>query len=86
MLAKETNSYSRTHPIQAKYAAKAGEPYKIYLHAEIAALIKAKGKGYKIKIERYNASGKPLLAAPCPICMLAIQTAGIELIEHTVGI
>jgi len=84
-LAKSTNSYSRTHPVQAKYAAKAGEPYKIYLHAEIAALVKAKGKGFKIKVERYNTSGEPLLAAPCPICMMAIRAAGIELIEHTVG-
>jgi tRNA(Arg) A34 adenosine deaminase TadA len=86
VLSKESNSYIKTHPEQAKYAAKAGEPYKVFLHAEIAALIKAKGKGYKIKVERYNANGKPLLAAPCPICMMAIQSAGIVLIEHTVGV
>jgi tRNA(Arg) A34 adenosine deaminase TadA len=56
----------------------------VYLHAEIAALVKARGKGYKIKIERYNKHGEPMLAAPCPICLAAIKEAGIQLVEHTV--
>lgn len=83
ILSKATNSYVKSHPIQAKYATLHGEPYKIYLHAEIAALVKAKGKGYKIVIERYNKEGKPMLAAPCPICAAAIKAAGIERIEYT---
>ena len=78
------NSYSKTHPLQYHYAAKAKQPEKIYLHAEIAALIKAKKKGYRITIERYNKQGKPMLAAPCPICLLAIKEAGIEIVQHTV--
>jgi deoxycytidylate deaminase len=54
----------------------------VYLHAEIAAIIKAKGKGYKIKIERYSNKGKPLPSKPCPICELAIKEAGIKVVSY----
>lgn len=80
-----TNSYTKTHPRQAEMAAKCGYHYKVYLHAEIAALVRCKSDGYKIKIERYNKSGDPLLAKPCEICELAIKEAGIKYIEYTVG-
>ena len=83
LVAKATNSYCKTHPLQAKYANQCGEPYKLWQHAEIAALVKSKGKGYKIVIERYNASGKPMLAAPCPICQRAIAASDIKLVEYT---
>jgi tRNA(Arg) A34 adenosine deaminase TadA len=59
------------------------EPYKSFLHAEIACLIKAKGRGYKLVVERYNKLGKPMLAMPCPICQEAIRIAGIKRIEYT---
>jgi tRNA(Arg) A34 adenosine deaminase TadA len=84
VVSKATNSYLKTHPLQAKYACKCGEPYKQYLHAEVLALIRAKGKGYKIHVERYNREGKPLLAMPCPICMLAIREAGIQVVSFTI--
>ena len=77
------NSYLKTHPYQAMLAHKCHLPDKVYLHAEVAALVKARGKGYKIKIERYSKQGKPLLAAPCPICSLAIDLSGIEVVEFT---
>jgi tRNA(Arg) A34 adenosine deaminase TadA len=79
------NSYIKTHPLQAKLACRCGQPEKVYLHAEIAALVKARGRGYKIKVERFNKSGDPMLAAPCPICTLAIEMAGIEIVEFTTG-
>ncbi len=34
------NSYIKTHPLQAKLACRCGQPEKVYLHAEIAALVK----------------------------------------------
>ncbi len=81
------NSYTKTHPIQAHYAKMAGGRFveKIYLHAEIAAIIKAKGEGdaYKIKIERYSKDGSPRNAKPCPVCELAIKEAGISFVEYT---
>jgi deoxycytidylate deaminase len=83
-LSSATNSYSITHPLQAKYAAKVGHQHRIYLHAEIAAIIKAKKKQiHKIKVERYDSKGNPKLAAPCPICQEAIRIANIKFVEYT---
>lgn len=79
------NSYEKSHPKQAHYAARMGEPYKFFLHAEIAALVKCRGKPYKIMIERKDKAGNNRLAKPCGICELAIKEAGIKFVEYTVG-
>lgn len=87
ILSTAFNDYHTTHPLQAWYARRAGvgHEHRIYLHAEIAAIIKAKNKNiYKIKIERYDKNGNPKLAAPCPICQLAIKQANIKFVEHTI--
>ena len=79
------NSYSKTHPIQSHFARLAGLPEKTFLHAEVAALLKAKGKNiHKIKVERYDSEGNPVNAAPCPICRLAIKSWGVSYVEHTI--
>lgn len=80
------NSYVKTHPLQAKYAKRVGEPHKVHLHAEIAAIVKCKNlnKAYKISVFRFNKQGKPMMAKPCPICMSAIKAANISEIEWTV--
>lgn len=85
VLAKEKNSYSKSHPLQAKYAAKVGLDNKIYLHAEIAAIIKANKTGipYSIFVERYDKFGNPACAKPCPICNLFIAENGIKIVEYT---
>lgn len=77
------NSYTKTHPLQYKYALRTKQPFKQMLHAEILAIIRAKGKGYKLSVERFNKKGDPVLAKPCPICMLAIKEANIKVIEYT---
>ena len=78
------NSYAKSHPIQKHFADLVGMPQKEYLHAEIAAIIRAKDKQiFRIKIERYNSNGNPVSAKPCPICMNAIRAYGIKIIEHT---
>lgn len=79
------NSYTKTHPLQFKYAAKTGQPYKQFLHAEIHAIVKCVdlSKAYKIVVYRYDNNGNPAVAKPCEICMSAIKAAGIKLIEHT---
>lgn len=73
--------------MQARYAEQAGEPHKITLHAEIAAIVKCRNldRAYKISVFRYNKKGNPLLAKPCPICMSAIQKTKIRDIEWTVN-
>ena len=69
------NSYVKTHPLQAKYAAEMGEDYKVFLHAEIHAITKLKdiNKAHKMVIFRYSEDGKPALAKPCKICSQAIR-------------
>lgn len=86
VLSKATNNYLKSHPIQAKYAEKVNLPQKSFLHAEVLAIIRALKVGvpYKIKVERHNKHGHPLLAKPCPICELAIKEAGIKIIEFTI--
>lgn len=79
------NSYVKTHPIQAQYALQAGLPHKQFLHAEIAAIIKCRDidKAYKIFVSRWDKNGNPVLAKPCPVCMTAIKSTKIKVIEHT---
>lgn len=85
VIAVGKNSYSKTHPMQAEYAIKNGLPSKVFLHAEIAALVKCRETPYRIKIERYDKKGNPKLAKPCPICEMAILESGIKIVEHTIG-
>jgi tRNA(Arg) A34 adenosine deaminase TadA len=79
------NSYVKTHPLQAKFANEVGLGEKIFLHAEIDALVRLKDwkKAHKIVVTRFGNSGEPLLAKPCPVCQRAIEMAGINYIEHT---
>lgn len=78
-----TNSYHKTHPTQAYYASKSDNANRIFLHAEIDAIVKCKGKADAIYIARLGNSGKPRLAKPCDICRRAIRDLGIEKIVHT---
>ena len=79
------NSYSCTHPLQAKYAVKVGLKDKVYLHAEISALSRLKRfhKPHRIVVERYKDDGSPALAKPCPVCQEAINAYGIPIVEFT---
>lgn len=78
------NSYDKTHPVQKYFAEKAGKPECEFLHAEIDAILKAKGAHiHTLVIERHNKEGQPLNAAPCPICQEAIKAYGIIKVRHT---
>jgi deoxycytidylate deaminase len=79
------NSYIKSHPVQARHAKRVGCEHNIYLHAEIAAIIKCSDitRAYKIFISRYSSSGEQVLAKPCKICMSAISATPIKIIEHT---
>lgn len=82
------NSYSKTHPHQAALAKKAGLPDKVYLHAEVLALLRAQGKNlkvHKLVIKRYKRDGTPGNAKPCPVCEEAIRLAGVKVVEYTTG-
>ena len=85
VISRGENSYWKTHPMQVKTAREVGREEAIFLHAEIAALVRLKdwSKAHKIVIERYSEDGRPLLAKPCEICEHALKKAGIQIIEHT---
>lgn len=86
VLSTANNSYSKTHPLQARFARDVGKPDSIFLHAEIAALIRLNNscKPHKITVERYHKNGSPANARPCRICEKAIKHYGIKYIEYTV--
>ena len=78
------NSYIKTHPLQASIASSVSLDKKIYLHAEIDAIIRAKGtRIHKLFIFRLGKSNQFLNAAPCPICTKAIALYGIKKVIHT---
>lgn len=79
------NSYIKTHPLMAEASALVGRPSRIYLHAEIAALVKLKdwSKAHKMVVTRYLKDGTPANATPCASCQLMLKKAGIKLVEHT---
>ncbi len=87
ILSKATNDYRKSHPIQAHFAKLSGNPEAVYLHAEIAALLRCSDDRppHHIKIERYKKDGSPGLAKPCKACELALKAYGVKLITYTVG-
>lgn len=83
------NTYTRTHPQQARWAERRGVPHKQCLHAEIrAAIMLAKsGKANSAKflyVAAVSTSGNILCAKPCVVCqmMLDEQFPNIE-VFHT---
>lgn len=85
VLTTGSNSYSKTHPLQSKFAVVTGLCDKIFLHAEISALSKLKKhhQPYRIVVERYKEDGSSALAKPCVICTAAIEAHGISHVEYT---
>lgn len=83
LLSVGKNNYAKTHPMQAAFGKKSGKPNAIYLHAEVAALLKSREPVYKLVVIRYDSKGNPALAKPCKACQLAIKKFGVKRIEHT---
>ena len=83
LLSVGRNSYTKTHPLQAQLGRRAGKPNSIYLHAELAALLKAREQVWKLVVLRYDKEGKPVLAKPCPSCKLAIKQFQVKQVEYT---
>lgn len=84
LLSCATNSYDKTHPLQKYFAEKVGHNEKIYLHAEIAAILRAKDRPiHRLHVFRYGANGETLLAKPCPVCTEAIKAFGIKEVYYS---
>lgn len=85
VLAKATNNYTKSHPMQAKFAQQVGQPDRIFLHAELAALVKLKrnDRPVRVVVERYMRNGQPANAKPCPVCEAALKHWGVSKVEYT---
>lgn len=83
------NSYTKTHPMQARYAKLAGPSYTAhnyaYKHAEIDAIIRCEelDKAYRIEVIRVRKDGSFGSACPCEACKIAISRTNIKIIVHT---
>jgi tRNA(Arg) A34 adenosine deaminase TadA len=83
IISQATNSYNKTHPLQKEYADKVNRPTKIFLHAEIAALVKCRHIPHTIYVSRFFRDGKMALAKPCPVCEMALREAGVKKVIYT---
>jgi deoxycytidylate deaminase len=85
VITQAVNQDTKSHPIQAKFAHMVGLHEKIYLHAEMSALVRCKSDADTIVVVRLGGhSGHELRnAKPCPICQLAIKEFGVEHIYYT---
>ncbi len=80
------NNDYKSHPRQAWWAQRVGLDEKIYLHAEMACLIKAREAADTIVVVRLGGhDGKSLRnSKPCPICEPALRYAGIKHVYYSV--
>jgi tRNA(Arg) A34 adenosine deaminase TadA len=84
IVAEASNSYTQTHPFQKQMCLAVGFEDKEFLHAETAAIIKARGKGSILYVARVDARGRPQMSKPCKMCSEAIRLHGnIKEIHHT---
>ena len=85
-IATGINDYKKSSPIMKQLAARVGLHDKIYLHAEVLAILRSGDRKISsIYIERYNTDGSPALAKPCPVCQEAIKLWGIKNVFYTEG-
>lgn len=86
ILAIGKNSYEKTHPYMYNFAKKieGKNTKKIFLHAEIDAIIKCRNleDAYKIEVFRINKEGNYVISKPCPICFSAILETNIQVIGY----
>jgi deoxycytidylate deaminase len=84
VISKACNDYKKTHPVQKHFAEMAGEPSRIYLHAEILSLLRAgENKVGSLFVARYNSKKEMMLARPCNVCMLAMKAYGVKHVLYT---
>lgn len=83
VISQGINSFKKTHPVQAHYCQRCNKEHNIFLHAEIAALVKCRKDPYAIYVMRFLKDGKLALAKPCEICYTAIRESGIEKCFYT---
>jgi tRNA(Arg) A34 adenosine deaminase TadA len=81
------NSFTKTGNFQANLAKKVKQDDKVFLHAEVAALLRwrrfTNKAPYGVFVARLGRNGSLSNAKPCDICAMALEEAGIKVINHT---
>ena len=84
VIAHGENNYKKSHPLMSSLATRVGTPERIFLHAEVQALLRSKDKLVEtIIVQRYNSKGEMTLARPCSVCMEALKIYGVSKIKYT---
>jgi deoxycytidylate deaminase len=85
IISTATNLERKTHPLQATLAERVGLKEKIYLHAEVNALIKAKEKADTIVVARVGGQGycDLRMSKPCPICQMALEMNSVKKVIYS---
>ena len=87
ILAEGQNSFVKTHPTQAMWAHLVENCEKIYLHAEMEAMIKNNNnhRATTLYVARVRSkSGQIALSRPCKTCSVAIlKSTNIERVVYT---
>lgn len=93
IVASATNSYEKTHPVQAWYAEKTAQilnqpslSKKVYLHSEVLCLIKCREDADTIIVCRvggHNKSNELRMARPCPVCSHYLKKEGIQHVHYS---
>lgn len=78
-----TNAEGKTHPRQKLLAHRVNEPYRVSLHAELRALLKAREPVDTLVVGRVNRNGELCMARPCPVCQLAISEYGVGRVVYS---
>ena len=87
IIGEASNSFTKTHPKQGRFAKQVGQPDRQYLHAEAAALIRALRSSsdvHTLVVGRVIRNGSSALAAPCPVCNAMIKEAGVAKVIYSV--
>lgn len=85
ILGTGTNNYQKSHPLMQYFAVKAGESdEKIYLHAELSAVLQSGRKEIdSILVQRFHSNGDMANAMPCPTCQQMLKSFGVRLVRYT---
>lgn len=79
----------KSHPLQkklnVKYRGFSDDSCHHYLHAELSAILKTKASLPKatLYVARILRTGKLGMCRPCPACMAAIRSVGIQVVRYT---
>lgn len=88
IIAQGMNRPTKTHPLQAKYAMKVNKHQRIFLHAEIDALIrsiKSSTQPETLIVVRMRRDGVPGTSKPCVVCREAIRQTMIRQVVYFDG-